>query len=420
MDASFGEAAFPAVDRVILGMEDRDEGHYLQIGAVLELEGPVPGLAGVREHVRSRLPFLPLLSVPLTGDVGDGGPDLHRHVRELRVPDRTLAYDTLLNVAAPCPARPWGVWLVHGYAERRFLLCYRGHHGLHDGVSVTRVMRRLFGTVPPRADAGAAPAAPYAPPLPARLAAHARNALESVRLFLPPPRRPLLDGRREGRRVISAATVPVGRLRAAAADLRCSVLDVHLSALSYAAQRADATGWTRERPRPRGIGLPVALGPSAVAPYRGNRFSVAVVDVPWAEADLRRRAVLFSRSTARYKDPALRWAKGDALRRLDARRTRSVSERIFARCGVQTTVLAHSGEFGFGGCRALGVTGLNCLPAHFPYQAVLTLWRDRATCAFTADAAVPLARELAASWRAAVEELAPAAGRPAGLAPAPG
>jgi hypothetical protein len=37
-----------------------------------------------------------------------------------------------------------------------------------------------------------------------------------------------------GRRVLSAATVPVGRLRAATADLRCSVLDVHLSALSHA------------------------------------------------------------------------------------------------------------------------------------------------------------------------------------------
>ncbi|MEU7282290.1 wax ester/triacylglycerol synthase domain-containing protein [Streptomyces sp. NPDC045431] len=418
-----GVAAYPAVDEVIRAMEGPGQGHYLHIGAVLELDGPVPELAAVREHVRGRLPFLPLLALSVAGDLGDagdfgdGGPDLDRHVRELRVERREAAYDALLNAAAPCPRRPWGVWLVHGYAENRFLLCYRGHHGLHDGVSLAWVMQRLFRTKPP---AGALPSAggPFAPTLPARVGAHARNALESVRLFLPAPRRPLLDGPREGRRVLSAVTVPVGRLRTAAADLGCSVLDIHLSALSYAAQRADTTGWTREGPRARGIGLPIALGPmgsatTACPAYPGNRFSVAVVDVPWDEADLRHRARLLSRRTARYKDPALRWAKGDALVRLDARRTKSLSERVFARCGVQTTVLTQTADFGFDGCRALSVTGLNCLPAHFPYQPVLTTWRSQATCAFTADAAVPAARELAEYWREALDLLAPEAAAPA-------
>ncbi|MFJ8649707.1 wax ester/triacylglycerol synthase domain-containing protein [Streptomyces sp. NPDC093546] len=413
MSGTGGAAAYPAVDEVIRAMEGPDQGHYLHIGAVLELEGPVPELAAVREHVRGRLPYLPLLSLSVTGDAGDEGPDLGRHVRELRVERREAAYDALLNAAAPCPRRPWGVWLVHGYEENRFLLCYRGHHALHDGVSLAWVMQRLFRTRPP-AEAVPPAGGSYAPDLSARIGGHARNALESVRLFLPASRRPLLDGPREGRRVLSAVSVPVSRLRTAAAGLGCSVLDIHLSALSYAAQRTDTTGWTREGPRARGIGLPIALGPvgsstAACPAYAGNRFSVAVVDVPWEEADLRRRARLLSRRTARYKDPALRWAKGDALVRLDARRTRSLSERVFARCGVQTTVLTQTADFGLGGCRALGLTGLNCLPAHFPYQPVLTIWRSQAVCAFTADAAVPAARELAGYWHEALDRLAPEA-----------
>jgi hypothetical protein len=189
------------------------------------------------------------------------------------------------------------------------------------------------------------------------------------------------------------------------------VLDLHLAALSHAAQELDTTGWTEERRRSaRGIGLPIALGPTEPGPYAGNRFSVALLKVPWREDDLVRRARRISRQTARYRDPAVRWALAASLDRFGPAGTRALSERIFARCGMQTTVLSSVADLGFGGRTALQVTGLNCLPAHFPHQSALTLGRELAVCAFTADAAVPGVRTVARHWRAGLDVLAAAAG----------
>ena len=51
-------------------------------------------------------------------------------------------------------------------------------------------------------------------------------------------------------------------------------------------------------------------------------------------------------------------------------------------------------------CLALLAAGVSlpCLPA-------LAIWRDQATCAFTADAALPGARDLAGHWREALDTL---------------
>ncbi|MFF4368278.1 hypothetical protein [Streptomyces sp. NPDC001594] len=402
-------AAYPALDQIIWEMERTGSGHYLHIGAALEFEGPPPRLDAVREHVLRRTAGLP--------QAADGGCDPGDRVRELRLAPGARPYDALLDAPVPGVGRPWGVWLVHGHEPGRHLLAYRGHHGLHDGVSMARILPVLFGAEERTGEDGGLPASgtapagrPAAPPLAARLPAQARQAAASLRLFLPAPSTPLTPGPRAGRRVLSTASVSVDLLRSTARRLGCSVLDVHLSALSRTAQRADRTGWTAERGRPRGIAVPVSLTRTERGPYPGNRFSVVLLDVPYDEPDLARRARLLSRQTRRYREPATRWALGDALGRLGVGGTRAVSDRIFARTGVQTTVLTTSADLGFAGRPAVRLTGLNCLPADFPYQPVLALWRDEAVCSFTADASVPDAALLAGHWREAVEVLVRDAG----------
>ncbi|WP_030888580.1 wax ester/triacylglycerol synthase domain-containing protein [Streptomyces sp. NRRL S-1868] len=437
-----GTAAFPAVDRVILDMEDDGAGHYLYIGAALEMDGPAPALDAVRAHVRERLALLP----PFYGEL-----DVPGQVRELTVPpgpdSRRRAYDALPNLTVP-GTQPWGLWLVHGHRDDGYLLFHRVHHGVHDGVGLALLLRVLFALTPQAAARAAhterpAPAAPSsarpareahaaqearaAPPperapaqqqvqqqaqgqapgqARARAGAQLRHAADSARLFLPGPCRPLPPAERAGRRIVSAVTVPAAQLRGAAAEWGCSVLGVHLSALSHACRSTDVTGWTRER-RSRGIALPVSLTDTRSGPYRGNRYSLVRLPVPWDEPDLGRRAQLLAREVRRYQDPAVRSALARALGRLGTGATRRFSERLYARCGVQTTVLPLAGEVGFAGRPARHFTGLNCLPAHFPYQPVLSLHGGRAVCAFTVDAATPGARDLAAYWREALDELAP-------------
>ncbi|MFF5106749.1 wax ester/triacylglycerol synthase domain-containing protein [Streptomyces sp. NPDC000134] len=395
------ETPYPAVDQVIGEMEGG--AHYLHIGAALEMDGAAPARQEVREHLRARLPLLP----PLSGCEDH----LDDHVRELTVPTGTAsnwsaAYDALVNQPAPCARRPWGVWLVTGAGTDGYLLCYRGHHALHDGTGVLRLVRLLFSR--PEPVAAAMPArAPARPPAAARAGGYARNLGASARLLLPAPRRPLLPAAPAGRRVVSRAVVPVAALRAAARALDCSVLDVYLGALSAAAEAADPTGWTAERWRARGIGVPVSLERAGPTPYRGNRFAVALLDIPWREKDLAERVRIISRRTAPLRDPGVRWALGHALGRLSVAGTRGFSARLFARCGAQTTLLSSAADLGFAGRRARRFTGLNCLPADFPYQPVLTLWRDEAVCAFTADAALPAAGDLAETWHRALLRLAP-------------
>ncbi|MDT0316916.1 wax ester/triacylglycerol synthase domain-containing protein [Streptomyces millisiae] len=397
--ADTARPAFPALDRHLRRMAHDGSGHFLLSGLVLELAGPPPTIDELRAHVRERLPLLPTPS----------DAPVERHVRELRVTPgphaAAAAHDELVNRPLACPEEPWDVWLVHGFGTDRHLLCYRAHHALHDGLTVARISRLLFGTAP------ATPAAPRPPaprpPFGARVAGLTRVTRDAAQLLRPAPRRPLLDLPRKNERLLASTTVPVGRLRSAAGRLGCSVLDVHLAALSRAAERFDPTGWTGEGRRARGFGLPVALGQDTGRPYVGNRFTIALVPVPWREPDLARRAQLIARHTARLKPRSTRWAHEVTLGRLGPRGVSALSDRVFARAGLQTTVVTAAADLGYEGREPLRVTPISCLPAHLPCLPALVVWRSQATCAFTADAAFPEARELAEHWRAALDELAP-------------
>ncbi|MFI8511273.1 hypothetical protein ACIGHB_09065 [Streptomyces sp. NPDC085460] len=407
--APVSSSFYPALDRTIRAMDESV--HYLHIGAVMEMGGVPPRADAVLDHVRRRLPLLPPLA--------DCHDHLASHVRELPVPgcrsgDWTRAYDALVNSPAPaCAQRPWAVWLVPAGDGDGYLLCYRSHHALHDGVSLMRLIRLLFARTEPAVPSVPVPPAPErhkAPPaLGVRVGGRLRTAADSTRLLVRAPRRPLLPGGPDGRRVLTSAVVPVARLRAAARALECSVLDVHVAALTRVAEEADPTGWTAEGRRTRGIVLPVSLDAGGVTPYAGNRFAPALVDLPWDRRDLGERAGILAGRTRRLRDPGIRWAMGQAMGRLGVAGVGTLSGRVFARAGMQTTVLGCTADLGFAGRRAERLTNLNCLPAPFPYQPALTLWRDEAVCSFTADTALPAAEKLADLWLRAIDVLAPPA-----------
>ncbi|MFE3072536.1 hypothetical protein [Streptomyces sp. NPDC059247] len=398
-------ATYPAVDRTIREMEEVV--HYLHIGAAVEMPGAPPGIDTVLDQVRRRLPLLPPLA--------DCGDHLADHVRELSVPgcrsgEWSRAYDALVNLPAPaCAQRPWGVWLAAGDDGDGYVLCYRAHHALHDGVGLMRLARLLFALAEPAAAASVPERHREPPALGPRVRGQLRTAVTSTRLLVREPRRPLLHGTPDNRRVLTSAVVPVARLRSAARSLGCSVLDVHVAALTRVAEETDPTGWTAEGRRTRGIVLPVSLDQVGVTPYTGNRFAMALVDLPWEHSDLGERARIIARHTSRLRDPGVRWAMGKTMGRLDVTGVRTLSGRLFARAGMQTTVLGFTADIGFAGRRATRFTNLNCLPAPFPYQSALTLWRDEAVCSFTADTALPAAEKLADRWLQAVDVLAPAA-----------
>ncbi|MEU8765297.1 wax ester/triacylglycerol synthase domain-containing protein [Streptomyces sp. NPDC048659] len=400
------DTAYPALDLTIRGMDESV--HYLHIGAVMEFQGPRPDTTAVLDHVRRRLPSLPVLS-DCAGHLAD-------HVGELRVPgcrsgQWTRAYDALVNAPAlGCAQRPWEVRLVGGADGDGYLLCYRAHHALHDGVSLMRLIRLLFALTDPAATAARQPERhKERPGAGTRLRGRLRVAAATARLLAArPPRRPLLAGAPDNRRVVTTAVVPVGRLRAAARALDCSVLDLHLAALSRVAEAADPTGWTTERGRSRGVVVPVSLDQVGVTPYAGNRFALALVGLPWKTRDLAERARILSGRTGGLGDPGVRWAMGKAMERLGPAGVQALSGRMFARAGLQSTVLGFTADVGFAGLRARRFTNLHCLPAPFPYQPALTLWRQEAVCSFTADTALPAAEKLADLWLRAIDELAPA------------
>jgi len=393
--------ACPGLDRVIRGMDE--SAHYLHIGTAMEMQGPPPGIDAVLDQVRRRLPLLP----PLSGC----GDHLADHVREVSVPGCRSghwmrAYDTLVNLPSPgCAQRPWGVWLVPGEEGEGHLLCYRAHHALHDGISQMRLIRLLFALTHPAAQPPERRKEP--PALGERASGHVRAAAASIRLRVRTPRRPLASGPAENRRVVTSAAVSIARLRAAARAIGCTVLDLHVAALTRVAEATDTTGWTTEGRRARGIVLPVSLDQVGTVPYTGNRFAMSLVDLPWDRSDLRERAGIIAARTRQLRDPGLRWAMGRAMARLGPAGVGTLSGRMFARAGLQTTVLGFTADIGFAGRRADRLTGLHCLPAPFLYQPALTLWRDEAVCAFTADTALPAAEKLADLWLQAVDALAP-------------
>jgi len=146
-----------AVDASFLHQED--ESSHMHIGAVTIFEGPAPPFTEVREHLRSRLDFVPRYRQKLAHPPFESG-------RPLWIDDPTFNLEYhLRHSALPAPgteqqlyrlaarivsqqldrSKPlWECWFVEGLEDGRFALIFKTHHALVDGVSGVDLATVLF------------------------------------------------------------------------------------------------------------------------------------------------------------------------------------------------------------------------------------------------------------------------------------
>jgi len=150
-----------AVDASFLHQEDANS--HMHIGGVTIFEGPAPPFVEVREHLRSRLRFVPRYRQKLryppfeTGRplwIDDPTFNLEYHLRHSALP-APGAEDQLHRLAARIfsqqldRSKPlWECWFVEGLEDGRFALIFKTHHALVDGVSGVDLATVLFDLDP--------------------------------------------------------------------------------------------------------------------------------------------------------------------------------------------------------------------------------------------------------------------------------
>ena len=141
---------------------ERDSAH-MHVGSVLTFEGPAPSHEELIEHIEGRLHLVPryrqrLAFVPLEQGrpvwVDDPHFNVAYHVRHTALPKpRTEAelkrlagrlFAQRLDRSKPL----WEIWLVQGLADGRFALVCKTHHALVDGISGVDITTVLFDATP--------------------------------------------------------------------------------------------------------------------------------------------------------------------------------------------------------------------------------------------------------------------------------
>jgi diacylglycerol O-acyltransferase / wax synthase len=150
-----------ALDSAFLQLEDQHSA--LHIGSVAVFEGPVPGVAVVRDALAAKLPLVPryqqrLLTVPgsLGRPVWEDDPDFalvdHVHRAALPAPGGEAELQELVGRIMSEPLehdRPlWEEWVVEGLADGRWALVTKVHHSMVDGIAGTDLLTTFFGPAP--------------------------------------------------------------------------------------------------------------------------------------------------------------------------------------------------------------------------------------------------------------------------------
>lgn len=139
------------------------EGSHMHIGAVMIFEGPMPDIAAMKAHIRSRLHLVPRYRQRLAWAPFESGrpfwvddPDfnLSYHVRDAALPapgnDSQLelmcarVFSQRLDRNKPL----WEMWLIDGLAGGRFAMILKTHHSVIDGIAGVDVGTVLLGIEP--------------------------------------------------------------------------------------------------------------------------------------------------------------------------------------------------------------------------------------------------------------------------------
>jgi WS/DGAT/MGAT family acyltransferase len=153
-----------SLDVQFVDAEDEDRHTSMAVASISLFEGPPPSYDELLAHFSGRLPRLPrryrqkLRTIPLRlgrpvwVDATDF--DLRYHLRRTALPapgtDEQLS-QLMARVMSQRLDRDyplWEYWLVEGLASDRWVLVYRVHHCMADGVSGTDLYRVLLDTSP--------------------------------------------------------------------------------------------------------------------------------------------------------------------------------------------------------------------------------------------------------------------------------
>ncbi|MGW3412067.1 wax ester/triacylglycerol synthase domain-containing protein [Streptomyces sp. NPDC000888] len=381
------------------------------IGVVLHLTGAVPDLAGLREHVATRLPVLPCLTHVLSGD-GPAArwvaavPDLARHVCAQKVGVGPAALEAAVRLLLPEPwpegAPAWRVILLHGHVPDGFALLYLTHHAVQDGGSMAAVVEALFGLMPPP-ERLSAPAQGLSSAGRPRI----RQVLRTVRALLRHARQHHLwqsaSQPLSSRRHTLWTEVPATWLRTVAKAGGASSNDVYLTALTEAITRWAKDEWPRAAGRPLPVMVPVNLRTPEEATAPGNRLFLTRIDLPSSTTPPSLRLAGMREITALLKSPEHKAVLRAALRLPPALLRRLVA--VSTAPGRLTVCASHfvvRHRLYYGEAAVVRIAPIICCPPGAPMAVVALSYQGVVSACFRIDQALPGAERLPELWRDAL------------------
>ncbi|MFI1258230.1 wax ester/triacylglycerol synthase domain-containing protein [Streptomyces netropsis] len=413
------------------------DAHYLSVtgglppmvGCLLTIADRPPDVTELRDWLAPRIESVTALSrhwpVPFRSArefEHVGPPQLHHHVRQATV-DRLADWSALLARlwAQPLPADrrpPWDLWLVRSQeASSRYVLLFRVHHALLDGVATTQVVTELLGLRPPGSESPSRTTTPRsARPPAADVSASAATgaAADVLRRYRTPVTWPVPDDRPGRAPRFGFARLPLSLLRAAGHTTGATVNDVYLAgwagALRYWQEiRAESRTAADSRPEDLPVRMPVStrhLGPPS--PVIGNRVISERVVLPCAEPDPGRRLRAVARQTALLRPDRRRIAAQAAYDRLSFPLASWIAHRsLRPQRGVMSAsnVRMSADPLSFRDAPVIHAVALGPIaPGHHCYS-MFTGYHDTAYLYLAHTDRLPHAERLPALWLRAVHEL---------------
>ncbi|MDH6128330.1 wax ester/triacylglycerol synthase domain-containing protein [Kitasatospora sp. GP82] len=379
------------------------------IGAFLHLDGAAPPLDELRGHLASHLDHEPRLTHYLHGPglkahwAHDPTPDLETRVRERRLQpgDDHLhaALQDLVKHPLPDQGPLWDMWLLHGHAPNRYVICYRAHHSTQDGGGFLNTLHHLFGTAPTLPTTGPAPTAKigaYASTLRATLDACAVNNVWND------PKRPLT-----GARITNWADIPTDHLRTTAANRGGSTNDAFLAALTGALRTWSSVHWPQGANRPLPAVAMVDLRRTEEADLPGNHCSFIPVPLPCHQPNPASHLEEITAITRGAKNPARRHAMRVLMDLTPARPFSALATRLTtpARAVITTSCVAIRQPLSHQGNPVSHVQVFNWLPHNQPASVIACSYNDTTSVCFVTDASLPELHQLPALWSQAAAKL---------------
>ncbi|GHF53069.1 hypothetical protein GCM10010218_38140 [Streptomyces mashuensis] len=387
----------------------------LTVGAVLHLSGVPPSLGRLRAHVAAKLPALPALSSVLTGE-GLGSrwarrpPRVADHVRERQLSiggSLEEATRELSQAPFPVDGPRWDLTLARGWAQDRYALVFRAHHGLQDAGGVAHTLETLFSAspIPPERSSGVARAL-VDPPTPSL-----RHTAAAVRFVARTVARtdlwPHPADRCSQQRALHWAAVPTNVLRAAARRHRGTVNDAYVASVARTFTRWTAVHATHASRATLPLTVAVNVRSPTHADAPGNRTLGGRILLPGPGLPASQYLTATVAATAALKSAPHR----EALRRFVQGAPRWLMHPLMRsllkpeRAAILCSHVMFRHPLAWQGDPVRAVDPLVLLPAWVPALVLLYTYQGRSAVVFVTDAALPEMNTLHDVWQREAQHL---------------